>query len=206
MTSPQQYDQLIKLLIIGDQSVGKSCIMTRFCDGTFDKNMTSTIGIDFKIKHITLDNRKLKLQIWDTAGQERFRTITRAYYRGAAGIMIVFDVNNHKSFANVKLWLKSIEDHGNNQVCKIIIGNKCDCDPNDRQIKTSDAQAFADLHGIKYIETSAQTNMNIEKAFLTLAKDVKRVSNNLNESLAVKHAVTLELKQPPQQTTSYCCK
>ncbi|CAF4988266.1 unnamed protein product, partial [Rotaria socialis] len=104
------YDYLFKLLLIGDSGVGKTCVLLRFCDSAFSTTFISTIGIDFKIRTIDLDGRKIKLQIWDTAGQERFKTITTAYYRGAMGIMLVYDITSEKSFDNIKNWIRNIEE------------------------------------------------------------------------------------------------
>ena len=145
------YDYLFKLLLIGDSGVGKTCVLFRFSEDAFNATFISTIGkyiktklvfdtvflinissgIDFKIRTIELDGKKIKLQIWDTAGQERFRTITTAYYRGAMGIMLVYDITNEKSFDNIKNWIRNIEEHASADVEKMILGNKCDM--NDRR-------------------------------------------------------------------------
>eukprot|EP01099_Mayorella_cantabrigiensis_P000865 TRINITY_DN1367_c0_g1_i3.p1 TRINITY_DN1367_c0_g1~~TRINITY_DN1367_c0_g1_i3.p1 ORF type:complete len:210 (-),score=45.88 TRINITY_DN1367_c0_g1_i3:386-958(-) len=120
------YDYLIKLLLIGDSGVGKSCLLLRFSDDSFTPSFITTIGIDFKIRTIELDGKRIKLQIWDTAGQERFRTITTAYYRGAMGILLVYDVTDEKSFQNIRNWIRNIEQHATESVNKMLIGNKCD--------------------------------------------------------------------------------
>uniref|UniRef100_A0A3B3R0D7 Ras-related protein Rab-13 n=1 Tax=Paramormyrops kingsleyae TaxID=1676925 RepID=A0A3B3R0D7_9TELE len=120
------YDYLFKLLLIGDSGVGKTCVLFRFSEDAFNSTFISTIGIDFKIRTIELDGKKIKLQIWDTAGQERFRTITTAYYRGAMGIMLVYDITNEKSFDNIKNWIRNIEEHASADVEKMVLGNKCD--------------------------------------------------------------------------------
>ena len=122
----KSYDLLFKLLLIGDSGVGKTCILFRFSDDAFNTTFISTIGIDFKIKTIELRGKKIKLQIWDTAGQERFHTITTSYYRGAMGIMLVYDIANAKSFDNIAKWLRTIQEHANTDVEKMILGNKCD--------------------------------------------------------------------------------
>merc|ERR1711968_437005 len=114
-----QYDYLIKLLLIGDSGVGKSCLLCRYSDDVFNSSFITTIGIDFKIRTIDLDGLKIKLQIWDTAGQERFRTITQAYYRGAMGILLVYNVIDDKSFSNIRVWMRNIEQHANESVVKI---------------------------------------------------------------------------------------
>mmetsp|Transcript_21904 Transcript_21904/g.59977 ORF Transcript_21904/g.59977 Transcript_21904/m.59977 type:complete len:144 (+) Transcript_21904:54-485(+) len=120
------YDHLIKLLLIGDSGVGKSCLLLRFSDDAFTTSFITTIGIDFKIRTIDMEGQKLKLQIWDTAGQERFKTITTAYYRGAMGILLVYDVTDEQSFNNIRNWMRQIQQHASDNVNKILIGNKCD--------------------------------------------------------------------------------
>merc|ERR1712139_210872 len=120
------YDYLIKLLLIGDSGVGKSCLLLRFSDDSFTPSFITTIGIDFKIRTIELDGRRIKLQIWDTAGQERFRTITTAYYRGAMGILLVYDVTDEESFANINTWMHAIKQHASDSVNKVLLGNKAD--------------------------------------------------------------------------------
>jgi len=165
------YDYLIKLLLIGDSGVGKSCLLLRFCDDSFTPSFITTIGIDFKIRTIELDGKRIKLQIWDTAGQERFRTITTAYYRGAMGILLVYDVTDSKSFGNIKNWIRNIEQHATESVNKILIGNKCDLE--DKQVNKEQGQKLANEYGIKFLETSAKGNINVDEAFISLAKDIK---------------------------------
>ncbi|OMO96964.1 Small GTPase superfamily [Corchorus olitorius] len=147
------YDYLIKLLLIGDSGVGKSCLLLRFSDGSFTTSFITTIGIDFKIRTIELDGKRIKLQIWDTAGQERFRTITTAYYRGAMGILLVYDVTDESSFNNIRNWIRNIEQHASDNVNKILVGNKADMDESKRAVPTSKGQALADEYGIKFFET-----------------------------------------------------
>merc|ERR1712139_25489 len=120
------YDYLFKLLLIGDSGVGKSCLLLRFADDTYTESYISTIGIDFKIRTLELDGKRVKLQIWDTAGQERFKTITTAYYRGAMGILLVYDVSEEKSFANINTWINAINQHASDSVNKVLLGNKAD--------------------------------------------------------------------------------
>merc|ERR1712023_164091 len=122
----QEYDYLFILVLIGDSGVGKSCLLLRFADDTYTDSYISTIGVDFKIRTIELDGKTVKLQIWDTAGQERFRTITSSYYRGAHGIIIVYDVTDKESFQNVKHWLQEIEKYANDGVVMLLVGNKSD--------------------------------------------------------------------------------
>ncbi|GAB1605878.1 ras-related protein Rab-8A-like [Argonauta hians] len=166
------YDYLFKLLLIGDSGVGKTCVLFRFSEDAFNTTFISTIGIDFKIRTIELDGKKIKLQIWDTAGQERFRTITTAYYRGAMGIMLVYDITNEKSFENIRNWIRNIEEHASKDVEKMILGNKCDMTDR-RQVSKERGEQLAIEHGIKFMETSAKASINVEDGFFTLARDIK---------------------------------
>ncbi|OUM62208.1 hypothetical protein PIROE2DRAFT_51733 [Piromyces sp. E2] len=175
------YDYLIKLLLIGDSGVGKSCLLLRFSEDSFTPSFITTIGIDFKIRTIELDGKRIKLQIWDTAGQERFRTITTAYYRGAMGILLVYDVTDERSFNNIRNWIHNIEQHASEGVNKILIGNKCDI-LEQKKIDKEQGQALADEYGIKFLETSAKSNIGVEEAFFTLARDIKkRLIDNAEE-------------------------
>ncbi|OEL32215.1 GTP-binding protein YPTM1, partial [Dichanthelium oligosanthes] len=166
-------DYLFKLLLIGDSSVGKSCFLLRFADDSYVDSYISTIGVDFKIHTIEMDGKTIKLQIWDTAGQERFRTITSSYYRGAHGIIIVYDITDMESFNNVKQWLSEIDRYANDSVCKLLVGNKCDL-AESRAVETAVAQAYADEIGIPFLETSAKESINVEEAFLAMTAAIKK--------------------------------
>lgn len=176
----KSYDLLFKLLLIGDSGVGKSCILFRFSDDAFNATFISTIGIDFKIKTIELKGKKVKLQIWDTAGQERFHTITTSYYRGAMGIMLVYDITNAKSFDNIAKWLRTIQEHANSDVEKMILGNKCDMEDK-RVISKERGDAMARENGVKFMETSAKTNVNIERAFLEFSESILDKTHSIQE-------------------------
>ncbi|EWC44734.1 GTP-binding protein ypt2 [Drechslerella stenobrocha 248] len=173
MAGSRNYDFLIKLLLIGDSGVGKSCCLLRFSEDSFTPSFITTIGIDFKIRTIDLDGKRIKLQIWDTAGQERFRTITTAYYRGAMGILLVYDVTDERSFNNIQTWFQNVEQHATEGVNKILIGNKCDWEEK-RVVSTERGQALANELGIPFMEVSAKANINVEEAFLLLARDIKK--------------------------------
>ncbi|KAK3510361.1 hypothetical protein QTP70_005658 [Hemibagrus guttatus] len=160
-----EYDYLFKLLLIGDSGVGKSCLLLRFADDTYTESYISTIGVDFKIRTIELDGKTIKLQIWDTAGQERFRTITSSYYRGAHGIIVVYDVTDQESFNNVKQWLQEIDRYASENVNKLLVGNKCDL---------TTKKEFADSLGIPFLEASAKNATNVEQAFMTMAAEIKK--------------------------------
>jgi Ras-related protein Rab-8A len=152
MSTPKSasYDYLIKLLLIGDSGVGKSCLLLRFSDDSFTPSFITTIGIDFKI-----------------------RTITTVYYRGAMGILLVYDVTDERSFSNIRNWFSNIEQHASEGVNKILIGNKCDM-PDKKVISKDQGQALADEFGIKFLETSAKSNIGVEEAFFSIARDIKK--------------------------------
>ena len=141
--------------------MGKSCLLLRFADDTYTGTYISTIGVDFKIRTVELEGKTIKLQIWDTAGQERFRTITSSYYRGAHGIIVVYDVTDMESFEAVKGWLNEIDRYANENVNKLLVGNKSDL-TSQKVVDYATAKAFADEIGIPFIETSAK---NATKSF-----------------------------------------
>lgn len=166
-------DYLFKLLLIGDSGVGKSCLLLRFADDTYTESYISTIGVDFKIRTIELDGKTIKLQIWDTAGQERFRTITSSYYRGAHGIIVVYDVTDQESYANVKQWLQEIDRYASENVNKLLVGNKSDLTTK-KVVDNTTAKEFADSLGVPFLETSAKNATNVEQAFMTMAAEIKK--------------------------------
>lgn len=171
MNQPE-YDYLFKLLLIGDSGVGKSCLLLRFADDTYTESYISTIGVDFKIRTIDMDGKTIKLQIWDTAGQERFRTITSSYYRGAHGIIIVYDVTDQDSFDNIKQWLSEIERYASEKVNILLVGNKSDL-TSKKVVSYEAAKEFADGVKMEFLETSAKNSTNVEKAFVAMAQQIK---------------------------------
>jgi small GTP-binding protein len=163
---------------LGDSGVGKSCIILRYIENNFSTNLMNSIGVDFKLKNIELDNKKIKLQIWDTAGQERFRTITTSYYKGAHAILIVFDITDRESFEHVRNWMADIDKFAKEGVLRILVGNKCDLE-NSRQVRKEEGNEIANKYGIKYIETSAKDTINIEDLFISTAKHLlSKQANN----------------------------
>lgn len=171
--SAASYDVLIKLLMIGDSATGKTSLLLRFAEDNFTPSFVTTIGIDFKIKTINVDGKRIKLQVWDTAGQERFRTITTAYYRGAMGIVLVYDVTDESSFHSVRNWFRNIDQHASADVEKVLVGNKCD-KTNEKVIEHLTGQSLADEYGVKFYETSALDGTNVEAVFLDLAKVISK--------------------------------
>ncbi|KAM8768003.1 ras-related protein ORAB-1-like [Acanthopagrus schlegelii] len=168
-----EYDYLFKLLLIGDSGVGKSCLLLRFADDTYTESYISTIGVDFKIRTIDMDGKTVKLQIWDTAGQERFRTITSSYYRGAHGIIIVYDVTEQESFNNVKQWLDEIDRYACENVSRLLVGNKSDL-VSKKVVDAATAQELASSLKVSFLETSARSSDNVERAFLTMASEIHK--------------------------------
>jgi len=181
MRARGSYDHLLKLLMIGDSGVGKSCILLRFSDDSFTTSFITTIGIDFKIKTMEIGGKKVKLQIWDTAGQERFRTITTAYYRGAMGILLVYDITEKQTFTNIRNWIGNIEQHAASNVSKILIGNKCDIEKN-RVVSTDEGKELAAEYGIEFFETSAKSDINVSAAFNSIAKEITERLVDSNET------------------------
>ncbi|XP_065212131.1 ras-related protein Rab-10 [Planococcus citri] len=195
------YDLLFKLLLIGDSGVGKTSILFRFSDDAFTTTFISTIGIDFKIKTVELRGKKIKLQIWDTAGQERFHTITTSYYRGAMGILLVYDITNEKSFENIVKWLRNIDEHANEDVEKMILGNKCDMESK-RAVSKEKGEAIAREHGIRFMETSARCNTNINDAFMELTSSILNKTTGRDPTEAPDR-VTIDRRN--EKTTNRCC-
>lgn len=211
MPANPHYDFLIKLLLIGDSGVGKSCLLLRFCDDAYTPSFITTIGIDFKIRTIELDGKRIKLQIWDTAGQERFRTITTAYYRGAMGILLVYDVTDEKSFENIRNWYSNIDQHASEGVNKILIGNKSDSIDKKVVPEEQGRELAAELK-IPFMETSAKANTNVEEAFFSLARDIKtRLIDSTDDSVTAGSSTqgasngSISVTQPGFQASKGCC-
>jgi len=167
----EKVDANVKLLLIGDSGVGKSCLLMRYCEDAFSESFITTIGIDFKVRTLEMDGKKVRVSVWDTAGQERFQTILPAYYRGAHGIMLVYDVTDGKSFDNVARWSKQIEQHAQPGVMRMLVANKCDMVA-DRVVSVEDGQALAKSLDCLVFETSAKSNLNVTPAFSALVTAV----------------------------------
>ena len=197
-TKNKDYDYIFKLVLIGDTCVGKSCILVRFSDDIFDDNYVTTIGVDFRFKTMVVKNKVVKIQIWDTTGQERYRSITTAYYRGAAAIIICCDCTNEESFNNIKNWVEEIGKYTDKDaVDKMVFMNKCDL-TEDRCIKKEDIDKFEKENGIKVLEVSAKTGEGIDKGFEYIIEKLIDKNDNKNSN-------TLTLKGEGFINKDGCC-
>ncbi|KAL5205293.1 hypothetical protein ABZP36_033502 [Zizania latifolia] len=168
------YDYLFKVVLIGDSGVGKSNLLSRFTRNEFSLESKSTIGVEFATRSIRVDDKVVKAQIWDTAGQERYRAITSAYYRGAVGALVVYDVTRHVTFENVERWLKELRDHTDANIVIMLVGNKADL-RHLRAVSVEDAKGFAERESTFFMETSALESMNVENAFTEVLTQIYRV-------------------------------
>lgn len=167
----EETNLLFKVVIIGDSSVGKSNLMTRYTTNEFSQDTPATIGVEFMTKSVKVEGRDAKVQIWDTAGQERFRAISRSIYHGAKGAMLVYDITNQQSFDNIPNWLTELRVHVHATCSIFLIGNKCDLE-HQRVVKKDVADRFARENGLSFLETSALEKTNVDKAFEWLVKSV----------------------------------
>ncbi|XP_073419760.1 ras-related protein Rab-3B [Dendrobates tinctorius] len=177
--SDQNFDYMFKLLIIGNSSVGKTSFLFRYADDTFTSAFVSTVGIDFKVKTVYRNDKRVKLQIWDTAGQERYRTITTAYYRGAMGFILMYDIANEESYNAVQDWATQIKTYSWDNAQVILVGNKCDMEE-ERVIATEKGKHLADQLGFEFFEASAKENIQVKQVFERL---VDIICEKMSESL-----------------------
>ena len=182
-SNPNGYDMIFKIVLIGDTSVGKTNILSKYLSNEFDPDSKATVGVEFGTKDFKIDNNIVKVQIWDTAGQERYRSITNAYYKGAKGSLLVYDITNPKSFENLDKWLSDLKTNGEEKISIILIGNKSDLEE-DRKITTEQVKEKAEFYKLAFMETSALNGNNIEKAFNELITDVYKNHHELFEKQA----------------------
>ncbi|KAL8094800.1 ras-related protein RABC2a-like [Apium graveolens] len=200
------YDLSFKILLIGDSAVGKSSLLLTFISNSVDQDISPTIGVDFKIKQLTVGGKKLKLTIWDTAGQERFRTLTSSYYRGAQGIILVYDVTRRDTFTNLSdVWAKEVDLYSTNQNCvKMLVGNKVDIE-SERVVSREEGIALAKEHGCLFLECSAKTRENVEQCFEELALKIMEVPSLSEEGSSIVKRNILKQKPEYQTQSGGCC-
>ncbi|KAH7657034.1 Small GTPase superfamily ARF/SAR type protein [Dioscorea alata] len=191
-----EYDYLFKIVLIGDSGVGKSNILSRFTRNEFCLESKSTIGVEFATRTLQIEGKTVKAQIWDTAGQERYRAITSAYYRGAVGALLVYDITKRQTFDNIQRWLRELRDHADSNIVIMMAGNKSDL-AHLRSVQADDAQELAETEGLSFLETSALEAYNIEKAFQTILTEIYHIVSK--KALAAQEAAAAA---PPVQGTA----
>ncbi|KAJ6821906.1 ras-related protein RABA3-like [Iris pallida] len=170
-----EMDYVFKIVVVGDSGVGKTQVLGRFARDEFYFDSKSTIGVEFQTRTLTINRKSIKAQIWDTAGQERYRAVTSAYYRGALGAMLVYDITKRQSFDHVARWLEELRAHADNSIVVMLLGNKADLATTRRAVAREDAIEFAEEQGLFFSETSALSGENVESAFLMLLEEIHRV-------------------------------
>ncbi|KAL0984826.1 hypothetical protein UPYG_G00147590 [Umbra pygmaea] len=208
-----EYDYLFKVVLIGDSGVGKSNLLSRFTRNEFNLESKSTIGVEFATRSIQVEGKTVKAQIWDTAGQERYRAITSAYYRGAVGALLVYDIAKHLTYENAERWLKELQDHADSNIVIMLVGNKSDL-RHLRAVPTDEARAFAEKHGLSFLETSALDSSNVELAFQTILTAIynivsqRQMSGRSDTDFSPNSNVVPITVQPTQNTAKQnaCCQ
>lgn len=201
-TDQREVETLIKLLMVGDSGVGKSSLLTRFVDDSFNPSFVTTIGIDFRIRILEVDGVHFKLQVWDTAGQERFRSITAAFYRGAMGVLLAYDSTNPQSFAMLPMWMETIRARTVPDACLMLIATKCD-KTQESVVSAEQGRLFAAEHDIMFIETSAKDNINVGACFTMLTTQV--IERFFPASASVETKVVLTKSKTSNESVN-CCK
>ncbi|KAF5458193.1 hypothetical protein F2P56_022247 [Juglans regia] len=213
----QKIDYVFKMVLIGDSAVGKSQILARFARNEFSLESKATIGVEFQTRTLVIQHKSVKAQIWDTAGQERYRAVTSAYYRGAVGAMLVYDITKRQTFDHIPRWLEELRSHADKNIVIILIGNKSDLE-HQRAVPTEDAKEFAQNEGLFFLETSALEATNVESAFLTVLTEIFNIvnkkslvadenrSNGNPTSLAGKKIIIPGPAQEIPTKSSTCCR
>ena len=205
MSKANNYDKLFRYIIVGDMAVGKSCILLQFTENKFRVQHELTIGVEFGAKTIELNNKTIKIQIWDTAGQEQFQAITRTYYKGAIGALLVYDITRRDTFTHVTKWLEEVKSNSSKHICVILIGNKKDLEDK-RQVTYEEGESFARENGLMFLETSAKTAFNVVEAFNLSAQ---AILNNIEKTgvdpTENKNKMKIENKQQEPVKKGGCC-
>ncbi|XP_060937045.1 RAB11a, member RAS oncogene family, like [Limanda limanda] len=208
-----EYDYLFKVVLIGDSGVGKSNLLSRFTRNEFSLESKSTIGVEFATRSIQVEGKTIKAQIWDTAGQERYRAITSAYYRGAVGALLVYDIAKHLTYENAERWLKELQDHADSNIVIMLVGNKSDL-RHLRAVPTDEAKSLAEKHGLSFLETSALDSSNVELAFQTILTAIynivsqRQMSGRSDTDFSPASNVVPITVEPTQNSTGkgVCCQ
>ncbi|GMI06998.1 hypothetical protein TrLO_g13206 [Triparma laevis f. longispina] len=197
------YDYLFKILMIGDAGVGKSSLLLRFTDETFDDHIQSTIGVDFKVKHTTINDKRVKLTVWDTAGQERFRTLTSSYYRGAQAVLLSYDVGRKDTFDNLDVWLKEVDSYSPNKdsIVKLLVGNKIDLP--DQVVDDEEAEEWARSKGMMFLKASAKDDSGVKECFEEVVRKILETPELLKSSAPGRPRIKLQPK--PEEAAGGCC-
>lgn len=205
MNDDENFDFLFKIVLIGDCGVGKTCVVHRFRSGTYVQRYGNTIGVDFAMKTLTIEGKRIKLQIWDTAGQERFRTITQSYYRSANGVIIVYDITKRSSFESVQHWVEEVRRFTAPDIPLLLVGNKCDMEAL-REVTKEEANLL--VHQIPQftatLETSAKEDTNVEQAFVTLATTMKYIYDTSGH-IKMQESKNLSLNTTSIGSRIQCC-
>ncbi|CAG7873845.1 unnamed protein product [Brassica rapa] len=203
-------EYLFKIVIIGDSAVGKSNLLTRYARNEFNPNSKATIGVEFQTQSMLIDNKEVKAQIWDTAGQERFRAVTSAYYRGAVGALVVYDITRTSTFENVGRWLDELNTHSDTTVAKMLIGNKCDLE-SIRAVSIEEGKSLAESQGLFFMETSALDSTNVSTAFEMVIRDIygnisrKQLNSDSYKEEVTGNRVSLVKNESEGTKTFSCC-
>ena len=195
----------IQIMLLGESQIGKTSLIQRYVKNNFNLSYITTVGIDFQLKQIKMNNKSIKLQIWDTAGQERFKNITKSYFHSSDGFIVGYDITSRLSFTNVSTWLKEINDNAPEEIQKILIGNKCDL--NEREVTTEEGQKLAEENGMKFFETSAKNDINVKETFESITKDILDVQykeeGESRNSLVIDR--NIEKKKDEEKEKKGCC-
>ena len=213
-TNINGYDMIFKIVLIGDTSVGKTNILSKYLTDEFDPKSKATVGVEFGVKNFKIENNIVKVQIWDTAGEERYRSITNAYYKGAKGSLLVYDITNKKSFENVEKWISDLKANADEDISMILLGNKTDLEDK-RVVSTEEGKNKAEFYNLTFMETSALNGNNIQEAFNELIMDVYKKNHELLENQAkveiIRDKKTIELDKGEDNDTNevkekkWCC-